>query len=97
MLQTFNTQNVIVDVSGTDELEPTLTVTSSAGCESEISDVINVSELFPHPDFKIVLQGCSPEYTLDVIYLPDNNPGFTVDSLVWTYTADGQYSKLYKS
>ena len=87
--QTFNTQNVIVDVSGADQVEVTLTVTSSSGCESSITDTIDVGELFPNPDFKPVLQGCTPQYTLEVIYLPDANPGFTVDSLVWTYTADG--------
>ncbi|NNE27430.1 MAG: hypothetical protein HKN09_11355, partial [Saprospiraceae bacterium] len=92
--QTFNTQNVIVDVSGSDEVEVTLTVTSSSGCESTISDIIEVGELFPNPDFKLILQSCTPQYLLEAVYLPDGSNNFTVDSLSWSIDADGLQSNF---
>ncbi|NNK89377.1 MAG: hypothetical protein HKO89_02105, partial [Saprospiraceae bacterium] len=84
--------NYILNIQNADEITVALTVVSSAGCTSNISESIDLTEVFPGGDILTTLLQCVEDgYLLDIAFV-NSDSSYTIESILWTIDDGGTIS-----
>ena len=89
-VQTYSTDTVTLEGLGsTSVLEVTLRVTYSTNCESEVTQVYEVSDLIPMAEFEAEVSSCNADGTIDILLTNRSTQVEDIESVSWTVSVNG--------